>query len=46
MSGGAHGDEAEDLRLLADSARDFAMIFTDPRRHIVRWSKGAEHVLG
>jgi two-component system CheB/CheR fusion protein len=46
MSRGAHGEEAEDLRLLADSARDFAMIFTDEGRRVVRWSAGAEHVLG
>ena len=36
----------EDLRLLADSARDFAMIFTDTNRKVIRWSIGAEHVLG
>ncbi|MES2459697.1 MAG: ATP-binding protein [Armatimonadota bacterium] len=36
----------EDLRLLVDSARDFAMIFTDPERRIVRWSDGAEQILG
>ncbi len=36
----------EDLRLVADSALDFAMIFTDPERKVVRWSKGAENVLG
>lgn len=36
----------EDLSLLVDSARDFAMIFTDPQRRVVRWSHGAEHVLG
>jgi PAS domain S-box-containing protein len=36
----------EDLRLVADSARDFAMIFTDVDRKVVRWSIGAEHVLG
>jgi PAS domain S-box-containing protein len=44
--GNEHGDADEDLRLLADSARDFAMIFTDPERRVVRWSQGAEHVLG
>jgi PAS domain S-box-containing protein len=36
----------EDLRLVADSARDFAMIFTDAERNVIRWSKGAEVILG
>jgi PAS domain S-box-containing protein len=45
--GGSRGrQEDDDLRLLADSARDFAMIFTDPERRVVRWSAGAEAVLG
>jgi PAS domain S-box-containing protein len=44
--GNEHGNADEDLRLLADSARDFAMIFTDPERRVMRWSQGAEHVLG
>jgi PAS domain S-box-containing protein len=36
----------EDLRLVADSAHDFAMIFTDTERKVIRWSKGAENILG
>jgi PAS domain S-box-containing protein len=46
--GGAQnlGDGDEALRLLADSARDFAMVFTDPERNVVRWSAGAENILG
>jgi PAS domain S-box-containing protein len=45
--GGSHGSQEDaDLRLLVDSVQDFAMIFTDTERRVVRWSKGAEHVLG
>lgn len=39
-------DTDDGIRLLADSATDFAMIFTDPERKVIRWSAGAENVLG
>lgn len=40
------GDAAEDLILLTESARDFAMLVTDTDRRIVRWNPGAENLMG
>lgn len=43
---GPSRDYGDDLRLLADSTHDVALIFTDSDRRIVGWSAGAEHILG
>ncbi len=34
------------FRLLAENVLDYAIFVVDPHRHILSWSKGAEHLLG
>jgi PAS domain S-box-containing protein len=38
--------DAERLRLIFDSARDYAIIALDPDGRITRWNAGAERILG